>query len=410
MSAAKGTIRKLNGRYYIRTRVQVIDPETGKARWKQVEKAAGTNHKKAAEALKALQVTVDDGAYVPTEMTVLELGRRWLREHVQPELKRATAATYKDTFYLHVAPTLGTVRIEDCQPQMVKALLGRLRAQGLSTQTVSKIRRQMHSMFAFAQDEKLLTVNPAAAPRKRGPKQRRRARGTKLSPVQIKRFLEECEPRWRLFYTVALDTGLRRGEMIGLRWGDVDLLERIIYVRRSISAYDTPADLMREDLTTKSEAGERLVPILDGAQTALEELYAAAEDPGDDAPVFATIKRARGADGVMRPVGRPIDPRWATRVFRATADRAGLPSTIRLHDLRHTTITNAIDQGEDIAIVAAFAGHAKTSTTVDVYYHLMPERAHDAARRIRSLTPHNSSHILPTNNADQCVSEPQTAD
>lgn len=64
-----------------------------------------------------------------------------------------------------------------------------------------------------------------------------------------------------------------------------------------------------------------------------------------------------------------------------------LPETIRLHDLWHAAITNAISQGEDILIVAAFAGHAKTSTTVDVYSHLLPKRTHEAARRMRSVAP-----------------------
>ncbi len=237
-------------------------------------------------------------------------------------------------------------------------------------------------MFAFGQDAGLLTINPAAAPRKRGQKQRRNARGTALSPVQIVRFLEACPPRWRQFFTVALDTGLRRGELVGLQWGDVDLLDRVLCVRRSIGNYDDPTE--DEALTTKTAAGERLVPILDGAQAALQALYAAASDKGDEAPVFATVERKKGRDGVTRPVGRPLSPRMVSRVFRRYADKAGLPATIRLHDLRHTAITNAIAQGEDIVLVAAFAGHAKTSTTVDVYSHLLPQRAHDAARRMRS--------------------------
>ena len=271
---------------------------------------------------------------------------------------------------------------------MVKALLGRKRAEGLSDETVAKIRRHMHAMFAFAQDAGLLTVNPASAPRKRGQKQRRRARGTALSPAQIARFLNECSPRWQLFFTVALDTGLRRGEMIGLQRCDVALLERVLYVRRSIGAYDDPeeGDDDEDSLTTKTEAGERLVPILDGAQEALEAVLTAAVDTRDEAPVFATVERKHGRDGVMRPTGRPLSPRMVTRVFRRYADRAELPKTIRLHDLRHTAITNAISQGEDIMLVSAFAGHAKTSTTVDVYSHLLPKRAHEAARRMRSVS------------------------
>ncbi len=215
-----------------------------------------------------------------------------------------------------------------------------------------------------------------------------------------------------MFFTVALDTGLRRGELIGLRWEDVDLLERIIQVRRSIGPYDDPethemslrgpevtqdglgwreafggasaAD--RAMLSTKTAAGQRLVPVLDGAQRALEELYAQAQDTRERSPVFATVERKRGRNGAIRPTGRPLCPRMVSRVFRRYADRAGLPTSVRLHDLRHTAITNAIGQGEDILLVAAFAGHAKTSTTVDVYGHLMPDRVREAARRMRSVS------------------------
>ncbi len=269
----------------------------------------------------------------------------------------------------------------------------------MSEQGVAKLRRHVHAMFAFAQDAGLITVNPADTARARGPRNgQRRARGTELSPVQVKRFLDVCPPRWRLFFTVALDTGLRRGELIGLRWQDVDLLARIIHVRRSIGPYDEPEgegaqalhrngsqDAVMDGLSTKTDAGRRLVPILDGAQHALEELYAQAEDTRDCAPVFATVERKRGRDGVLRPTGRPLCPRMVSRVFRRYAERAELPESVRMHDLRHTAITNAIGQGEDILLIAAFAGHAKTSTTVDVYGHLMPNRVRAAARRIRSV-------------------------
>jgi integrase len=220
--------------------------------------------------------------------------------------------------------------------------------------------------------------------------------------------VSECEKHGdhgrKLHSPVALDTGLRRGEMVGLRWGDVNLLDRILYVRRSIGNYDDPEAIdADDDLTTKTEAGERLVPILDGAQAALEQLYATAADTSDDAPVFVTVERKRGRDGVMRPVGRALSPRMVTRVFRRYADRANLPPNVRLHDLRHTAITNAIGQGEDILLVAAFAGHAKTSTTVDVYSHLLPQRAQEAAHRMRSV-----SHP-PTRGEETSASEDRVA-
>ena len=100
---AAGSIRERGGRFYVRTRVQVIDPETGEVRWKQVEKAAGSRKREAQRVLRGLQTDADDGRYVPTALTVLELGRKWLREHVQPNLKPGAAANYKGTFYKHVA-------------------------------------------------------------------------------------------------------------------------------------------------------------------------------------------------------------------------------------------------------------------------------------------------------------------
>jgi integrase len=209
--------------------------------------------------------------------------------------------------------------------------------------------------------------------------------------VQVYRFLDACSPRWRPFFTVALDTGLRRGELIGLRWGDVDLLARTICVRRSIGVHDRAGREAQErserSLSPKTPAGERLVPILSGAQGALERLYAQATDVSDGSPVFTAVTARPGDTGVGTGPARPLDPRMVTRVFRRYAERAGLPASIRLHDLRHTAITNAIEQREDVLMVSAFAGHAHPSTTVDVYGHLLPGRVRDAARRMRSLGP-----------------------
>jgi integrase len=228
--------------------------------------------------------------------------------------------------------------------------------------------------------------------------------------MQIGRFLDACSPRWRPFFVIALDTGLRRGELVGLQWGDVDLIARVIHVRRSIGYYDQPdgstadgaagvrfyrnrarAPLSAGDggaggLSTKTDAGRRLVPILAGAQAAFEELYARAKDIGDRAPVFVTVERKPGRDGVVRPAGRPLSPRMVTHVFHRYAERAGLPASVRLHDLRHTAITNAIGQGEDVMMISAFAGHSKASTTLDLYGHLMPERVRQAARRMASIS------------------------
>jgi integrase len=388
---AQGSIRKRGDRYYIRTRVREVDPASGKMVWRQVERKAGTSYRKAEQQLKGLQGAIDSRRFVSERETVLQLGQRWLREHAQRNLKPSTAANYKGVFYAHVAPALGAFRVDEVSAQMIRELLERKRAEGLSGQTVAKIRRHLHALFAFAE----LPVNPAGAlGRQYDHKARRKSRGQALTPAEAARFLSACSERWRLFFRVALSTGLRRGELIGLRWADVSLTERVLHVRRSICPYD---DLTDEDsLTTKTEAGERVVPLFPDALAALEELYRqvaagnGGDPPLDDSPVFGTVEPKPASDRHRASVcGEPLSPRMVTRVFRRYAERAGLPEQLTLHDLRHTTVTRLIEQGASILIVSAIAGHSKTSTTTDVYGHLLRGHVQDAAARFDPmLTAH----------------------
>lgn len=400
---AQGTIRERGGRYYVRTRVRVIDKNTGKPTWKQVERKvpdkvdANVRRKpggkrEAEEALKELQGAVDIGQFKPNAATVLELGQRWLREHAQRNLKPSTAANYKGTFYTHVSPALGAYRVDEVTPDMIRTLLERKRESGLRPETVSKIHRHLHAMFELAE----LPVNPAELHRRPGPRQRKhKGRGMALTPMQEGQFMDECSDRWRLFFRVALSTGLRRGEMIGLRWGDVSLGESVIDARRSICPYDDVDD--DESLTTKTEAGERVVPLFPDALEALEELYRLAGSPEDDDPVFVTVEAKPAIKGRRPSVpGGVLSPRMVTKAFRRYADRAGL-SDVTLHDLRHTTITRLIDQGAPINLIAAIAVHSKTSTTTDTYGHLLRGHVQDAAQR---FNPASSSHILPTRQAE----------
>ena len=386
---AQGSIRKRSGRYYIRTRVRVIDDETGKPRWKQVEREGGRHPLPGCRGRAEGDARSRRRGPVQAEpATVLELGQRWLREHVQCDLKPSTAANYKGTFYTHVAPALGAYRVDEVTQEMVRTLLERKRKAGLRPETVSKIHRHIHAMFEFAE----LPVNPAELRRRPGKKQRKpKGRGTALTPMQEKQLMDECSPRWRLFFLVALSTGLRRGEMIGLRWGDVSLIEEVIDVRRSICPYDDIDD--DESLTTKTEAGERVVPLFPDAVAALGELYRLAVSTDDDAPVFCTVECKPAMPGRRASVaGGVLIPRMVTKAFRRYADRAGL-TEITLHDLRHTTITRLMNQGATIDIVAAIAGHSKTSTTTDVYGHRQRGHIQEAARRFNPVT---YSHTLPT--------------
>ncbi len=121
---ASGYIRERNGRFYVRTRVLVIDRDTGESRWKHVEKAAGSSRRGAQRMLRTMQEQVQARRYVPCRVSVLELGNRWLSEHVQPNLKPGAAASYRGTFYKHVAPALGHMRLDDCDGHCDQGAVG----------------------------------------------------------------------------------------------------------------------------------------------------------------------------------------------------------------------------------------------------------------------------------------------
>jgi hypothetical protein len=160
-------------------------------------------------------------------------------------------------------------------------------------------------------------------------------------------------------FTVAAFTGLRLGELRGLRWGDIDWMRRVVFVRRS---YTVDAD-------GPTKSGKvRSVPLVDQAARALDELSRRERWTSDEDLVF------------VNPVGRHIEDSALRRRFYRTLEAAGLPS-IRFHDLRHTFGTIAV-QAFPLTDVKAFMGHADIQTTM-IYIHHVPQ--HDAAERLSKL-------------------------
>ena len=154
------------------------------------------------------------------------------------------------------------------------------------------------------------------------------------------------------------------------------------------------------------------MPILAGAQRARGALPHRPRGTDDRAPVFTTVRAgcAPPTAATRERQGARSIRAWSAGSSAATPSAPGYRRDIRLHDLRHTAITGAIAQGESILLVSAFAGHAKASTTLDVYAHLMPTRVAEAARRMRSLSPATfppqAEQPRPTRAAAACPSRP----
>ena len=170
---------------------------------------------------------------------------------------------------------------------------------------------------------------------------------------------------WRLLLVV----GLRRGELLGLTWPDVDLVSAMITVKQTRVLL---ADSSVAVETPKTKRGRRRFAIDAETVTALAVLKNAHEQAAEILPGWSSPYVATNADG------QPIYPTTLTKRFRRTAQAAGLP-VIRLHDGRHTAATSALQAGVSVHVVSGRLGHSKPSTTLDVYSHFLPTADRAAA-------------------------------
>ena len=349
----------------------------------------GESEAEVLDKLDALRRYIKEGV-TPSRQRIETNLNDWL-QHKESTVRDTTAASYRYHLEHYVTPHIGKVQLQKLTPMDVQHLQRRLiKDHGRSTAE--------HTRTIFGQAMKqavrwgLIPRNPVDAvdpPRV----QRREARV--WAPREIAWFMAAAEgDRWHPAFYLMLSTGLRRGEVLGLRWRDVH--ERSIRIEQVVTSKDGHAHLGEP----KSKAGRRTVPIADDVRQVLQDrrqVYvdekAYTSDWEDHDLVFPNTR------------GRPMNPRNLQRVYyrlhkRAVAEQrkrlhdlidsgdvsaeadlrrleAGeLLPRIRLHDLRHTHVSLAIKNGIDIRTLAHRIGHARTSVTLDTYAHVIErERA-----------------------------------
>jgi integrase len=296
----------------------------------------------------------------PSRVTFGQACDDWLSycEH-ERGCRPSTLRDYRNTTRALLRPEFGdSTPIEDVTTKDVDAFRARLLREGkLSRRTITKALTMLHGIFKRAARQHG-TPNPVEAAERLS--QRRSGDFRVLDPGEVALLASKAEnAQDPALFTVAAFTGLRLGELLALRWSDVDFAKRLVHVRRSWV-------LARED-TPKSHK-VRSVPLIDQAARALDDLSRREHFTDDDDRVFVNdVGQVLGQDLLRR------------RFKRALAD-AGL-KPMRLHDLRHTFGTLAV-QAFPLSDVKAYMGHANIETTM-LYVHHVP--AHDAAARLGAV-------------------------
>lgn len=352
------------------------DPETGK-RKQQTMTVPGTK-KDAERELRATLTRLEEGAYVkPAKLTVGEYLNQWLESYVATNTAPRTMEGYQLIVQRHLIPNLGAIPLTQLQPSHLqiyyaKALTGG-RADGnggLSARTVLHIHRVLSEALTHAVKWQILIRNVALAV---DPPRPKRFEMTTLDEDQVMALLQAAGSQYHKLFTVAVYTGMRRSELLGLRWKDVDVDLAQLSVTKTLHRTADGGFVFTEP---KSAKGRRTIALSPSICILLRKLreYQIAEKLllglkfKDDDLVFS------------KPDGAPYDPSGVTHTFKRIVKRLGLPDA-RLHDLRHTHASLMLKQGIHPKIVSERLGHSNIGITLDTYSHVMPGLQEAAALR-----------------------------
>jgi integrase len=330
----------------------------------------GRTRAEVRSKLRELARAVDAGlSLAGGRQTVAEYLDRWLADVAAHRVRPSTLRGYRQHVTLHIDPIIGSIRLDKLTGQDLARLYANRLDAGKSARTVELTHGVMHSAFRQAVRWDLIVRNPAdlvSPPRPRRPEIR------PLSSAQARTLLATAsgDPLEAL-YVLAVSTGMRQGELLGLTWAAVDLAGGTIEVRAALNR-SAGSWSLDEPKTARSR---RTVRLTGSAATALrahrvrqaEARLLVGSDWRDHDLVFTDAW------------GEPLDGRHVTsRDFRRLLRRAGLPP-IRFHDLRHTAATILLSSGVHPKMVQEMLGHATIAMTLDVYSHVTPTMHDEAA-------------------------------
>jgi len=300
---------------------------------------------------------------------------QWLAE-VTPRLRTTTATRYAGLVRGQIIPTIGRIKLYQLQPSDAARMMAQVQRGGLSARTAAHCRAVLRAALSDAERDGLIHRNAAKladAPHLAAPQP------VVLSAGDVHNLLDACaDPSLRRLAVVAITTGLRMGEQLGLRWADVDFERRCLHVRTALQRTDGAYSLAEP----KSSTSRRIVALPDAALEALRE-----ERRDQAAAQLAAGGRWR------QPIpdlcfttadGQPRSGTSLTHLFQDALQRAGLPR-LRWHDLRAAHGALMLAGGTDISVVSRKLGHSSVSLTSRHYGGVADALQQEAADRLGRL-------------------------
>ena len=377
-ASGNGSIRKkekvVNGKKYTWWEGRFTtgtDPVTGKQLQKSV---SGKTQKEVAAKLKAATVAVDNSTYIPQEKTLAaDWVRIWLRDYCN-SIEASTRETYDNYIEKHIAPGLGKIQLGKLTAHQVQSFYNSLSEKGLSPKTVKNVHGILHKALKQAKRENLIHDNPADfvdLPKVSKPDV------SALSPSALLDYLDaaKVDPFCNLF-TVAIFSGMRQGEILGLTWDHVDFKAGTVEVCQQLQRVNKEYTLK----APKWGSSRVLFP----AKIVMDAL--AAEQ------AHQSRCRTENPDIFDNPLNLVFTDETGKLLVRRTVDkhhekileRAGIPHA-RFHDLRHSYAVVSLLAGDDVKTLQGNLGHSNSQTTLDTYSHVIDLMKQRSSSRVQTF-------------------------
>ena len=294
---------------------------------------------------------------------------------VTPNLAPTSARDYASYINRHINPYIGKIKLSELRPDQVQTFYNRLSQKGYTQSTIRIVHAVLHKSLNQAVKWGLIGRNPSSLVEKPKPKKKEMKTWNNL---QVMSFLSAIQdPKYQALFYLAVTTGMRQGELLGLMWEDLDWITGHIQVKRQLQRITGLGKVLREP---KSASGKRTIVL---GQTALDKLK---ENKDNQFRLKSFVGENWKEHNLIftSSVGTGIEPRRMYLMFKKYSKNVNLPS-IRLHDLRHTAATLMLQENVHPKIVQERLGHSDITLTLNTYSHVTPVMQNDVAEKLDNL-------------------------